>query len=294
MHPATRPALLLLSLALPLPALPAQRPFGQRDSVVTMSERVAAGDWVRIHARLGSVAITEGTGDRVEFRAEKEVRRGRLEDIAFVMLKDKDGLTICAVFDEGDECDRDGVRSDSRGDGWRWGERARVTITVQLPRGVRVRASSGNGAVSLAAAAAEARVSSGNGRVMVSGVQGRVDASSGNGDITVERVSGPVNASSGNGVLRARIEKLSDPDDMTFSTGNGRIILDLPADFAAAVDARTGNGSVTTDFPVTIEGRFSPNRLRGTIGGDHPRRRLKLTSGNGSLEIRSLGRTPGR
>ena len=142
--------------------------------------------------------------------------------------------------------------------------------------------------MSVAAAALEARVSTGTGRVLVSGAQGRVDASSGNGDITIDRVNGPVSASSGNGTLRVRIDKLTDADNMTFSTGNGRITLDLPADFAALVDARTGNGGVSSDFAVTIEGKFSPNRLRGTIVGEQAHRRLKLSSGNGSLEIRKV------
>ena len=288
--------LLVLALALVVPPVSAtaQQPFGEKDAVVTLSEKVSPGDWVRIHARAGIVAITEGTGDRLEYRAEKDVRDGRNEDIAFVLLRDRDGITICALSDEGDSCDRNGVHGGGRGLRWRSGDRARVHITVQVPRGLRVRASSGNGAVSLAAAAIEAHLSSGNGRVMVSGVQGPVDASSGNGDITIERVSGPVSASSGNGVLRARIDKLTEADDMTFTTGNGRILLDLPADFAAILDARTGNGGVSTDFPVTIEGKFSTSRLRGTIGGDRARRRLRLTSGNGSLEIRSAGKVPGR
>ena len=89
---------------------------------------------------MGSVAITEGSGDKIEFRAEKDVRRGRIGEIAFVTLRDSDGITICAVLDADDECDRDGVHREKRHDGWRWGERARVIITVQLPLGVRVRA----------------------------------------------------------------------------------------------------------------------------------------------------------
>ena len=78
--------------------------------------------------------------------------------------------------------------------------------------------------------------------------------------------------------------RLSGNDDMEFSSGNGRIELTVPADFSADVDASSGNGRVATDFPITIRGRITPSRLRGTIGNGG--RRVRMTTGNGSMEIR--------
>jgi DUF4097 and DUF4098 domain-containing protein YvlB len=177
-----------------------------------------------------------------------------------------------------------------------------VNITVSVPRGTRVHVGSGNGEVSLNANVAEARVSSGNGRVRVGGVQGEVTASSGNGEVTVDRVTGPVRAStgngdvsvsavtgpvqasSGNGDLLVSMDRLPGSDDLEFSSGNGRIELTVPADFSAELEASTGNGRITTDFPIRIIGRISPTRLRGTIG--EGARRVRMSTGNGSIEIR--------
>jgi hypothetical protein len=282
----------------------AQEIVGRRESVFTLSERVSAGGTVRFYSHSGDITVTEGSGGTVELRGEKDVRRGNVEDLGFIVRRDGDGLTVCAVYAEYDDnCDANGLRGDRRRGSWNnWRDRGKVHMTVRIPRGMHVRIGSGNGDVSLAASSLDAHVSSGNGKVRVSGVEGRVEASSGNGEVSVEgaggpvRVSsgngdvtvntavGPVTASSGNGDLRISMRKLSGDDDLEFSTGNGRIVLDVPSDFSADVEATTGNGRVTTDFPITIQGRLSPNRLRGKIGNGG--RRLTMSSGNGTLEIR--------
>jgi hypothetical protein len=278
----------------------AQDVVGRRDRTFTLSERITSGGDVRVFSRMGTITITEGTGDLFDLRAEKE--RGDADDIGFIVRRGSGGITVCAVYDSDDECTEDGVRRDRR-DRWRdWSNRARANITVTVPRGVRLRANSGNGEVSVAVAAAEARVSSGNGRVRVAGVQGPVTAtsgngrvtvedvtgpvkaSSGNGDVTIGTVSGPVNASSGNGDIIVSMDRLSGTDDLEFSSGNGRIEVSFPSDFSAEVEASTGNGRITTDFPIRVTGRLQPTRLRGTIGDGA--RRLRMSTGNGSMEIR--------
>jgi hypothetical protein len=300
MRPTIHAALALFVLAAPVAA---QELIGQKETVVTLSERIPSGGWVRVFSRAGDISVSEGSGATMEFRAEKEVRRGSVEDIAFRVLRESDGVTICAIFEEDDDCSAEGVHSDRRrSENRSWRDRAKVHITVKVPRGSRIRTSSGNGDVSLAAAVSEARVGSGNGKVRVSGVTGRVEASSGNGEVTVEGVggpvvassgngdvtvtssSGPINASSGNGDIRASMDRLTGDDDMDFSSGNGRIELTVPANFSAEIDASSGNGRVATDFPITIKGKITPSRLRGTIGNGG--RRVRMTTGNGSMEIR--------
>ena len=281
--------------------LSAQQVQGVKERVFSASERVGSGGEVRIYARQGDITISEGTGSTVEFRAEKDDRRGRLDEIGFIVRKDGDGVTICAVYADDDDCEADGL--ERRSGRWNWGRRSlHLAMTVKVPRGVHLRTSSGNGDVSLVAGVAEARVSSGNGKVRISGVNGRVDASSGNGEVTVDNasgpvqarsgngdvtigtVNGPVNASSGNGDIRVRMDKLSGSDDMEFSSGNGRVEVVVPSDFSAEVEANSGNGRITTDFPITIRGKLSPSRLRGTIGNGGGR--LRMSTGNGSMEIR--------
>jgi len=276
-----------------------QEVVGRNDRVFTLSERVAADGRVNIFTSHGTITVTEASGPTLEYRAEKE--RGDVDDIGFVVLRGSAGVTICAVYDDDDRCEEDGLRRDRSFRG-NWRDRARVSITVAIPRGTHARVSSGNGAVSFSAAAATARVSSGNGRVRVSNVQrdvqassgngavtvdnvgGPVRASTGNGDVSITAVQGPVNASSGNGDIQVSMDRLIGDDDLEFSSGNGTIELTVPADFSAEVEASTGNGRIVTDFPIRIIGRISPTRLRGTIGDGG--RHLRMTTGNGAMEIR--------
>ncbi|MBK6489528.1 MAG: DUF4097 family beta strand repeat protein [Gemmatimonadetes bacterium] len=299
----TLSAVAISALALSAHSIDAQQVVGRGDRVFTTSAPVGTGGAVRIFASVGDITITEGSGSTVEFRAEKDTRRGKVEDAGFIVLRDGDGVTICAVFDDDDRCDHDGLRSDSRSKWNRnWRDRVRLTMTVTVPRGARLHTSSGNGDVSLQAAVAEAKVRSGNGKVRIADVTGWVDASSGNGEVSVEKVggwvrarsgngdvmigttNGPVNASSGNGDVRVTMDRLTGNEDMEFTSGNGRIEVIVPSDFSADVEANTGNGRISTDFPITIQGKLSRNRLRGTIGNGG--RRLKLSTGNGSMEIR--------
>jgi hypothetical protein len=291
--------LLLASLVLST-AAGAQNIVGRNDRTWTHTARVASGGEIGIFAPMGTITVTEGSGSSLEYRAEKV--RGDAEDIGFIVLTTGRGVTICAVYDEDDECRETGMNTNRRRNWRRWNDRARANITVTVPRGSALHVSSGNGEVSVTAAASEARVASGNGKVRVRGVQGRVDASSGNGAVTVDdvtgpvhassgngdvsigTVNGPVNASSGNGDILVAMDRIQGDGDMEFSSGNGRIELTVPSDFSAEVQASTGNGRITTDFPIQLVGRISPTRLRGTIGDG--KRRLTMSTGNGSMEIR--------
>jgi hypothetical protein len=293
-------AFLLASLALST-AAGAQNIVGRSDRTWTHTARVSAGGEIGIFASMGTITVTEGSGGSLEYRAEKV--RGDAEDIGFIVLPTSRGITICAVYDEDDECRENGMSSGRRRNWNRsWNDRARANITVTVPRGMALNVSSGNGEVSVTSAASEAKVGSGNGKVRVSGVQGRVDASSGNGTVTVDDVTGPVNASSGNGDVSigtvngpvsassgngdilVSMDRLTGDGDLEFSSGNGRIEVTVPSDFSAEVQASTGNGRITTDFPIQLVGRISPTRLRGTIGDG--KRRLTMSTGNGSMEIR--------
>lgn len=277
--------------------------MGRDAEVFTRSEAVGRGEWFRFFAPIGDVTVTEGTGNQVELRAEKILRNGRVTDIAFRLQRSGEGVTICAIFEDDDECSEEGLRSERR---WNsWGRNSRpptLNVTIRVPAGVRVRVHSGNGDVGLTGAYAEAVARSGNGRVRVSGATGEVEAVSGNGDVTVESVRGPVMANTGNGDVRVRtvqgpvsahsgngdllvtMTELRAASDMEFTTGNGRIEVTVPAEFNADVDASTGNGGIRTDFAIQVSGRITKSRLRGTIGQGG--RRLRLVTGNGEIELR--------
>jgi len=279
--------------------LAAQQLQGRDGMRFTWSERIASGQYLRVYGNNGRIQVTEAAGDVAEVVGEKELRRGRAEDIAFDVRKTSDGITICAIISD-EDCDDDGVRHHGR-----WNDDyngRRVNFTIRLPKGVNLAVGSGNGDVSVSGATAEVRAASGNGRVRVS-AGGAVNASSGNGDVSVERAGGPVrassgngrvvvatskgpvNASSGNGDVEVTMDAIADvSDDMELSSGNGTITVTVPADFAGELDASTGSGKFYSDFPMTLRGRIDPQHVRATIGRGG--RRLTMRSGNGDVELR--------
>lgn len=292
------PALLACALAAPLAA---QQLQGREGSRFTWSERVAPGQWLRVFGVNGRIDATEATGETAEVVGDKDVRRGRDEDIAFEVRRTSDGVTICAIIDEDTRCDDDGVRHRSRRNDGSNGRR--VNFTVRVPKGVKLAVGSGNGDVAVSGASAEVRASSGNGRVRVTTSGGPVNASSGNGEVRVEQAAGPVhassgngrvvvatsrgpvNASSGNGDVEVTMDAIADlAEDMEFSSGNGTITVTVPADFAADLEATTGSGKFYSDFPLTLQGRINPQHVRATIGRGG--RRLTMSSGNGDVELR--------
>ena len=291
-------------LALTALAANAQTIVGRNESTWSTRERLSSGDRLKIASPNGAITITQGSGSDVEIRAEKRADRdARMDDIGFVVRRTDEGLIVCAVYEDADECQPDGSRRtgyDRRNRDLR--NRASASFTVRIPDGVLVSASSGNGDIAINGAGSEVNASTGNGRVLVSATTGRVKASTGNGQITVEgargqvtastgngdvRVatsSGPVNASSGNGDIDVSMNRMTQASEMRFSTGSGRIVLAVPEGFGADFEGTTGSGEIRSEIPIRIEGRSSRYRLRGQLGDGGER--LVMSSGSGDITIR--------
>lgn len=286
----------------------AQATVGRTDETWTTRERLDAGQRFHVSSPNGAITITKGTGRDVEIRGVKSADRGgSIEEMAFKVVRTAEGLVVCAVYEDDDQCSMEGgYRRARRNDRGGWNRRARASFTVQIPAGVLVEANTGNGDISINGAGNTVKANSGNGKVLISGTDGRVTANTGNGEVIVEdargevevstgngnvRVStstGPVNASSGNGDITIAMDRVSRTADMTFSTGNGEIVLSVPNDFGAELDATTGSGRITTQLPMRLQGRIDPHRIRGTLGEGGGR--LSLRSGNGDIEVRSAQR----
>ncbi len=92
----------------------------------------------------------------------------------------------------------------------------------------------------------------------------------------------PVQAVVGNGKITYR--GALGQGDYGFRTGNGPIVLTLPAESQFNLDARVGNGRITTEFPVadaTDEARV----VKGSVGSD-PRAIITAVTGNGRIEVK--------
>jgi hypothetical protein len=118
-----------------------------------------------------------------------------------------------------------------------------------------------------------------NGDVEVGGLTSLVRAVSTNGNVVLE-VGGEVEATSVNGSIRMAMRRADPRSAMELSTVNGSIVMLLPAEFRAYVDARTTNGSVGSDLPLQLDGRRSRSRLIGRLNGGNTRLTLRTTNGS--------------
>lgn len=303
MTPLFRTVLAAAALVV-LPALSsAQSLVGRSDSIYTWRGTLRAGSLLTIRNYNGPIDVRPSESANVELRAEKRTSRGggSISDVAFDVQTGRENsgdITICATFRDNNPCDDRPYRDGE--DGWR--RNVTVSMTVLIPHGARLKVATGNGAVSIDRVGGDVTAKTGNGRVLIQGTEGTVQVSTGNGDVDVKgakasvRVStgngrvnvtttdGPVEARTGNGDIDVSMTQLRAKEDMSFSTGSGGVRVTLPAGYSGELEATTGNGELRSDFALKIQGRVNPRRIRATIGDGGPK--LRLTTGNGRLEIR--------
>ncbi len=196
-------------------------------------------------------------------------------------------------------------------------------------------AASGNGRVRVAGLGGQATLRTANGRVEVRDSNGSVEAHNGNGDVALARVGGKselhtahgaivvesprdlaTRATTAMGAIRVvdgavrdlrlkshvgevRCSAALAAGRHELETSMGAIVLELPANIAARVDAQTAFGAVHSDFPLVRVGRSGPMgfggvRMVGSIGAADPAIDISLRSSKGSLTLRSRSGAPPR
>lgn len=262
----------LVALALVAPLAGAQQQRSDRD--FRWDGQVSEGRWVYVRNLNGEVRVERGSGSRVEVTAEKRWRRGNPDDVTIEVTRigsgDRD-ILVCAIWrDVTRECDENGYRTydrNRRDDNDRWGRNndVAVDIVIRLPGGVRLDASSVNGALDISGATAE------------------VEAHTVNGGIRASSSGGPIRAGTVNGDIDVQMARLGS-ENLQFNTVNGSIEVTVPGELNADVTMSTVNGRVGSDFPMTLNGRINPRRINATIGRGG--QRLQFTTVNGSIDLR--------
>ncbi len=225
------------------------------------SGRIAAGKSIEIKGINGNIRAVHTDGAEVQVTAEKDGRDR--DELTFEVVEHSGGVTICAMFpgrsNKPNEC--------APGDDGRMNTedtRAEADFEVRVPSGVLFVGKNVNGNVTARGLVADAEASTVNGNVSVT-TQGWAEASTVNGSIKVTAGRADWQGSA------------------HFSTVNGSIELTLPEGFNAVVEASTVNGDFYSDFPLTVQGKFGPRRITGTIGEGG--RKLELETVNGSIRI---------
>jgi hypothetical protein len=88
----------------------AQSEQGRDKDVWTWDGRIASGNWFRLSSINGPVSIEPSNDNQVHVRAEKQVNRGSVTDVAFQVIESGGDVRICALWRR-DVCDEDGLHS---------------------------------------------------------------------------------------------------------------------------------------------------------------------------------------
>src|SRR5690606_17922313 len=103
----------IAAIALPASSAAAQQSAGTEstDNTFDWSGEIPAGSWLRIANLNGSIDVEPASGSTAEVHGEKKWRDGDPGRVRFVVSKDGDNVTVCALWREGDSCDEDGYHS---------------------------------------------------------------------------------------------------------------------------------------------------------------------------------------
>ncbi len=228
--------------------------------------RIAQGKRLEIKGVNGDVRAVLASGAEAVVNAAKHSRRSDPDEVEIKVVESDAGITICAVYPTPPRARRE--NNCAPGEEWHSNtENNDVTVDfeVQVPAGVEFNGKTVNGEMSAEGLKADVQASTVNGSVRVT-TTGLAEASTVNGSVYVE------------------MGRADWPDELDFSTVNGKITLVLPAKLDTEVRASTVNGDMESDFPMTVSGRFGPRRWRGTIGAGG--RSLSLSTVNGEIRLR--------
>lgn len=179
-----------------------------------------------------------------------------------------------------------------------------LVVKIDKPKYMRNRSVSVNLDITIPNQA-DIKLNTHNGSVRITNIKGRIDATTHNGKVTAEKVSGTIELQTHNGTVvcqdvsgdtrlrthNGKIKSSYSPSapsvcDISMITHNGSIDLTAPADFSAAIEASTHNGSIDSNLAITVKGKLSKRKIKGTIGKGEGEGKLYLQTHNGSIDIR--------
>lgn len=187
---------------------------------------------------------------------------------------------------------------------WSWFGPGSARLIVSVPQAADVRATSGDGAISLDRVNGTLSLRSGDGRIQATNSSGRVSVATGDGSIDLNGVDGAIEATTGDGRVRiagklsgvharsgdGSIAIQAQPGssaeaDWDITSGDGAITLQIPDGFNAELDARTGDGGIHLEgVNVTTSGTITRNTVAGRLGSGG--RALRVRTGDGSITLR--------
>lgn len=122
-----------------------------------------------------------------------------------------------------------------------------------------------------------------NGTLRISGLDNVGDLHTVNGDIEVLESGGNIRARTTNGNVHLELAHVPNKSGATAETTNGSLVLAVPSDLQAEVEARCLNGNFYSELPITVESTLRPREIHGKLGrGGAP---IHLRTVNGGIRL---------
>ena len=244
----------------------------------------------------GSVQVR--SWDRNEIHVAIERRASSLDELKDIRVDTvQEGGTVLIEAKRPDQHDLFHVGS------WR---SPSVGLMISLPRGLRVDVRTGDGSIDVQDLSGRVELRTGDGPVRLQRVDGEMEVSTGDGTVMARDVHGSMVVTTGDGSvelsgrflgLRARtgdgpIGIDARPgsmihDEWRVTTGDGSVMIRLPEDFNAEVEATTGDGGITTNGVTVLAPSQSEERrrhhMRGRIGSGGEM--LTVRTGDGPISV---------
>jgi hypothetical protein len=183
----------------------------------------------------------------------------------------------------------------------------RAKLTASVPSGSNLTLSTGNGNITIERVKGRIELRTGDGtingldisgdisartddgNVRMESIDGRCDIVTGDGSVTVGGRLDLLRARTGDGSLTLKIQPASRVSETwSLQTDDGNIVMYLPENLDAQVDAETGSGSAKADSAIFARADLDHERraLRGILGsGGHI---LRLRTSDGSIILKRL------
>jgi hypothetical protein len=118
-----------------------------------------------------------------------------------------------------------------------------------------------------------------NGTLRVTGLENVEDLHTVNGDIEVFEAGGSVHARTTNGNVRLELAHQPDKAGASAETTNGSLVVAVPSDLQAEIEAKCMNGNFYSELPITMESTERPREMRGKLGGGGAPIHLRTVNG---------------
>lgn len=204
----------------------------------------------------GSVRIEGWDRDEVEIRAIKTTaeQQSVLDLVAIDVVAKPDAVTVSTRYPQ-----EEGVE-------------VAVDYVIHVPRYAQVR-----------------HVNDINGTLRIFRSEAVGELHTVNGNIEVYESSGDVHAHTTNGNVYVELKHAADARGAVAETTNGSVLLAIPADLPAQLEARCMNGSFSSELPMVMLGSAEPRMVHGHLG--HGGAPIHLGTVNGTIRVIELRST---